>query len=115
MATPDGKVTFEAGGHTRTLQFTTNHCCLLEDKTGKSSLEIAAELDFALSMKTARAMFWAGLGEGDMTLEAAGMLIDELSKPRATQLLREAFSAAFPKPEKIGKEGDANPPGAAAG
>lgn len=114
MASPDGKVTFEAGGHARTLQFTTNRVCLLEDKLGKTTLDVATELQFNPRMGTIRAMLWAGLGEGDMTLEAAGGIIDEIGKAKATGLVREAFAAAFPKPEE-NVEGGENPPGAAAG
>ena len=117
MATPDGKVTFEAGGRTRSLQFTTNRLCLLEDKTGKTPLDIAVELEMNPRIGTLRAMFWAGMGEGDMTLDAAGDVMDELGRARAIAVARDAFEAAFPsKEEDAGdKEGGANPLVAAAG
>jgi hypothetical protein len=113
MATPDGKVTFEAGGRTRTLQFTINRLCLLEDKLGKTTLDVATELQFNPSMNTVRALFWAGLGESDLTLTDAGDLAFSMGMAAATSVVREAFAAAFPAPE--GKEGAANPPVAAAG
>jgi hypothetical protein len=114
MATPDGKVTFEAGGRNRTLQFTTNRLCLLEDKIDKPTLDIALELSVSPRMTTIRAMLWAGLGEGDMTLASAGEIIDELGKSEAIAFVRDAFAAAFPEKSEA-KEGDANPPVAAAG
>jgi hypothetical protein len=114
MATPDGKVTFEAGGRPRVLQFTTNRLCLLEDKVDKPTLDIALELSVSPSIRTIRAMLWAGLGEGDMTLAAAGEIMDELGKSEAIALVRDAFAAAFPE-QTEGKEGEAHPPVAAAG
>jgi hypothetical protein len=114
MATPDGKVTFEAGGRTRTLQFTTNRLCLLEEKIDKPTLDIAIELSISPRMSTIRAMMWAGLGEGDMTLAAAGEIIDELGKTEAIAHVRDAFDSAFPQ-KTDGEEGGKNPPVAAAG
>ena len=114
MPTPDGKVTFEAGGRTRVLQFTTNRLCLLEEKIGKTPLDVAVELEMNPRMATLRAMFWAGLGEGDMTLAGAGEVMDEIGRTQAIDLARSAFEAAFPTKEE-GGEGDANPQPAAAG
>ena len=116
MATPDGKVAFEAGGRGYVLQFTTNRVCLLEDRLEKTTLDIATELQFNPQMKTVRAIMWAGLGDGDLTLAEVGDLMDLLGKAKAVKLAKEAFDAGFPEPETEKKaEGAANPPGAAAG
>lgn len=116
MATPDGRVAFEAGGRTRVLHFTTNRVCLLEDKTGRTPLDLAIEIEMNPKVSTIRAMFWAGLGEGDMTLEAAGALMDEIGRTNAIQYARDAFHAAFPPRDDGERAGDdANPQTAAAG
>lgn len=115
MATLDGKVVFEASGKSHALQFTTNRLCLLEDKLEKSTLDIATELQFNPRMLTIRAMLWAGVANGGMTLADAGDLVDQLGKAVATKLAREAFDAAFPAPDVDAKEGAPNPPDAAAG
>lgn len=66
MATPAGKVFFEARGASMALQFTTNSLCALEEKTGLTTLEVAHELalgkaqSIGVSKKTLRALFWAG-------------------------------------------------------
>jgi len=118
MATPDGKVAFEAGGKGYTLQFTTNALCALEDKAGDSyrvALELAAGADNPLlvSKKTLRFMFWAGVVGGSLTLEQAGDLVDAIGHRRATEIAREAFDAAFPDMEEA--KGDEDPPKGAAG
>jgi hypothetical protein len=115
MATPDGTVTFEAQGKSRTLRFTTNALCLLEDKTEKTTLDIATELQFNPRMTTIRAMFWAGCGDHGLTLAQIGEMIDDMGKAEAIEVAREAFTAAFPDKDGSEKaEGDP-PPKAVAG
>lgn len=124
MATPTGKVSFDADGVAHTLQFTTNRLCLLEDKLGLTTLEIATELALAkseplsASARTIRGLFWAGVGSGQTTMEQAGDLIDRVGRPRAVALAIEAFDAAFPDTEegepKSAGEGE-NPQSGAAG
>ncbi len=117
MATPDGMVTFEAAGATRSLRLTTNALCLLEDKTEKSALDLATELQFNPRIGTVRALFWAAGGDHGMTLAQVGELIDEIGLAQATDLAREAFSAAFPEPDPDpdGAGAAARPPSAVAG
>ena len=114
MATVDGTVRFEAGGKDRALRFTTNALCLLEDKLDLSAMQIGNELQFGVSIVTLRGMFWAGLGDDEMTLAQAGEIIDAVGIKRAREIATEAFAAAFPD-----EEGDATsnegPPKAAAG
>ena len=113
MATPDGKVTFEAAGVTHTLQFTTNALCMLEEKLGKTTVEIATEMHFNPGIVTTRAMFWAALGDHSKTLAQIGDLIDQVGPLKATNLAKAAYAAAFPELQE--EAGEANPPPAAAG
>lgn len=115
MATPDGTVSFEAQGKSRTLRFTVNALCLLEDKTEKTTLEIATELQFNPHITTIRAMFWAACGDHGLTLAQIGDMIDDMGLPVAIEKAREAFTAAFPDKDDSEKAGDARPPKAAAG
>lgn len=121
-ATPTGVVTFEASGQPHCLQFTTNRLCALEEKTSDTILTVAQELalgkdqPLAVSSRTLRALFWAGAGDGSMTLAQAGELIDAIGHHRAVALVSEAFDAAFPQAEEAEpKDGTENPPGVAAG
>lgn len=124
MATVTGVVAFEAAGAAHTLQFSTNRLCLLEEKVGLSTFEVATELALgrdqrlAVSAKTLRALVWAGLGKGDMTLAEAGNIIDAVGQKRMLAIVIDAFDGAFPEEE----EGDgktagesANPLNGAAG
>lgn len=122
MATVTGIVSFDAGGVARRLQFTTNRLCALEDHCGLSSLEVATELALAktqplgASKKTLRALFWAGIGDGDMTLAQAGDVIDQVGHKRAVEIAIEAFDAAHPDlADEEEQEGADRPRDAAAG
>lgn len=116
MATPDGRVTFEAGGRSHVLQFTTNRVCLAEDKLGKTSLDIAVELEMNPKLNTIRTLFWAALGDDGMTLAQIGDMMDEIGRTDAVELARSAFMASFPpRSDDDGKEGGENPPVASAG
>lgn len=99
MASPIGKVTFEAGGATRSLQFTTNALCLAEERSGKRLIEIATELEIGVSMSTLRVLFWAAGSDREATLAQVGDLIDEIGVSKARQLALDAFAAAFPLAE----------------
>ncbi|TZG26507.1 hypothetical protein [Sphingomonas montanisoli] len=96
MAAPNGAVPFEAGGKARQLRFSTNALCLLEERLEVTTLAVATELEFGVSMRTLRGLFWAGCGEADMTLASAGDMIDELGAAKAVALAKDAYSAAFP-------------------
>jgi hypothetical protein len=120
MATPDGRVAFEAAGKSETLHFTTNRLCALEDKVGLTTIEVASELalgktqPLGVSKRTLRGLYWAGAGE--RTLGEAGDLVDAIGHHRAVAIAIEAFDAAFPDAEDGDKkDADQNPPIAAAG
>lgn len=113
MATPLGAVRFEAGGKSHQMQFTTNRLCMLEEKAGLTSLEVATELalgksqPLGCSKKTLRALFWAGVGDGSITLAQAGDLVDAIGHRRAIEIATDAFDAAHPDlAEDDGKVGD---------
>ncbi len=122
MAAVTGAVTFDGGGKPRSLRFTTNALCLLEDRINLTTLEVGRELAFgkqmplAVSKKTLRAIYWAGCG--DLTLDEAGDLIDSIGQARAVELAIEAYDAAFPDAVETGgaaDEGEKSPPIAPAG
>ena len=122
MATPTGIVSFEADGRAHALQFTTNQLCALEEKSSLSTLEVATELALAksqplgISKRTLRALFWAGVDGGTLTIDAAGALIDAIGHARAVSIAIEAFDAAHPDlADEEKKGGDDRPRDAAAG
>src|SRR5262245_39490599 len=94
-----GEVTFPCGGVEHRLIFSTNALCALEEETGKSLTQIGGEVtDLSkVSIGLLRTLFWAGLRDhhGDVTLEGAGRIMDELTTPAATALVVKAFALAF--------------------
>ncbi|ARR55331.1 hypothetical protein HY78_18735 [Rhizorhabdus wittichii DC-6] len=111
----DGTIAFEAQGKARSLRFTVNALCLLEDKLEKSTLDIATELQFNPRITTVRAMFWAGGGDHDMTLGQVGEMVDDLGIEKAIDIARRAFAAAFPDEDRSDRKGKARPRKAVAG
>jgi len=101
MAANDG-VTFEALGKVRTLRFSVNAFCDLEDKTGIGMGEIIETLKASPKMTFLRDCFWAGLRGADpaITSEEAGDVIDALGFEDAANKLGVAVNAAFPAPKK---------------
>lgn len=108
MATEQGIVRFEAGEATHTLVFGINALCALEDEFDCSVQEIGSKLSGGgkpVRMKDLRAIFRAGLIEGwpsggmineEPTHDDAGRIMTLLGPKRATELVGEAFVAAFP-------------------
>lgn len=103
-------VNFEVGGKSRTLRFSTNAFCDLEDHTGVGMTEIVEQLKSKPKLTFIRACFWVGLRGHDpeITLEGTGEVVDSLGIAEAATLLGQAVSAAFPVAK--GKQGDENPP-----
>lgn len=108
-------VTIEAGGKSRRLRFSSNAFCDLEEATGVSIFNLLDVLDNNPTLTFIRACVWAGLRSSDdeITMTAAGDIIDELGVLPATASLIKAVTAAFPVIK--GKEGGKNPPPAQAG
>lgn len=105
MANPHtGERSFEVGGATYTLRFTVNALCELEDAVGSSVSELGAALadPTRARVKLMRALLWAGLRDRhpQLTIEDAGALLDDGGAQRIMPLVAEAFSLAFPAPEK---------------
>lgn len=101
-------LSFEAAGKTYLLRFDINALCRLEDKTGKNIDAVADMLqpkDGIPRMRDLRLMFWAGLG-GKMTEEKAGDILSDLGLERGSQLLGQAFEAAFPQIGDAAATGD---------
>lgn len=104
MATAQGEVRFEAGGATHLLVFGINALCALEDEFDCSIEEIGTKLSGTAERKVRlsdlRQIFRAGLiehwPEGEPTVKEAGAIFTELGMARGTELLEEAFIAAFP-------------------
>lgn len=97
-----GGVTFDAGGKPRELRFSTNALCRLEERAGKSLQDVLAETAEGGRRTVAfRLLMWAGLG--DVTLEDAGEIMDEIGMAETDRIIAAALRAAFPPPS----EGDA--------
>ena len=95
---PRSKVTFDVGGKTYTLHYTTNAFVEFEDETGQSVLDVLGRAD--ISLKTIRALVWAGLVENHegITPKDAGRIIDEAGGLEPIMdLINGAISSALPQ------------------
>lgn len=99
-----GTVEFRYDGKTYTLSFSINAMCELEDLLGDSFGDMMAKAQdpTKVSMKTVRAMFWAGLRDhhNEMTIQDAGHLMTEIGLTEAGELVAKAFAAAMPEAAK---------------
>ena len=94
MANPlRGEVELKAGEKTYVLRYTTNALVELEERTGRSVMDIANRPSF----KDARALVWAGLihANPDLTLEQAGEIMDAAGFTEAIQAASQALRKAF--------------------
>lgn len=109
MANPHrGETEITVDGKAYRLRFSIDALCLLEDKTGKSIMQLVNDLQTPenVSITILRAILWAGLREhhADVDLKAAGEMI-----PAAGGVLPilagigKALELAFP-----GAQGEAN-------
>lgn len=90
------------GDHT--LVFSINAICDLEEALGRGISEIGVEMETGLSMRTLRAVIWAGLQERHpgTTEKQAGDVISKVGVPAAGEAVSAAFAAAFPQAEATG-------------
>lgn len=116
MANPHkGAVALETSDGIRSLRFSTNSICELEDHFGgKPIMEIVSELEdeSRVSMKMVRAVIWGALIADwpEASLEDAGNILDEVGIDVMTGKLGEALRRFFPEAQEGG-----NPPEAPAG
>lgn len=86
------------------LRFSANALCDLEEITGKSIMNIMADVKDPekMSMTTVRAMIYAGLKEHHpkITLQDAGNIVQDLTMLGAYLKVAEAAKAAFPDVEE---------------
>ena len=96
MANIRGAIEFEAGGVTRQLRYGMNAMARFQDVTGQTFLSALDKFQTdPTDMRTMRAIFWAGLG--NVTVEEAGDLIDEVGFQDVAEMIRQAITAAFPQ------------------
>jgi hypothetical protein len=112
--TERGEVDFEASGKTWTIRYTANALCEMEDALGQKTGAIIGQMQGAdgVSLKTLRAIFWAGLRGGGqkVSIEAAGDVMDAVGIPAVTELIGRGFERAFPGAES-GEAEDRPPTG----
>lgn len=98
-----GDVSFEAGGKSYTLRFSTFALVKLEESLGKSLVEIMNEISRldTMRLKTVVALLWAGLQKHHpgTTEEDAANLIDDVGGGIAGVMphINDAFERAFGK------------------
>lgn len=98
MANPEkGEVAFKAADAEYTLRYSTNAICELEDHLGRGLNAIVADLE---RVSTVRALLWAGLRakHPEITLKAAGEIMDKCGVPTTVGAVSDALKAAFPPP-----------------
>jgi len=111
-----GEVAFEAAGKVWSVRFGINEICDLEEETGRSVVELGAEMSNPATMRVTmlRAMVWAGLrgAHPEVSIKQAGELITEAGTETVIGLVGRAFQAAFPGAEEgaAGAGDDARPP-----
>jgi hypothetical protein len=103
MANPHrGEASFEVEGKTYRLRFSWNAAAEFEEPAGRSFYDAADTLAVGrLSVRTLRAMLWAGLQEHHpgLTLREAGVLIEKIGQIEAWTLVRKAIEYFFPTAE----------------
>lgn len=103
MANPHrGEVALQAGDQTYTLSYSINAICDLEDALGKPVGHIMQSLndEGGASMKTVRALVWAGLQDHhDVDERAAGLIATEVGVTEIVQKIGDALKLAFPERE----------------
>jgi hypothetical protein len=101
-----GGVTFDALGKPREFKFTTNSICRLEERAGKSLQEVLADTAGGKDTKRTvafRLLMWAGLG--DLTLDDAGDIMDDIGLAEVDRIIAEGLKLAFP-PKEPSAEGN---------
>jgi len=101
MANPHrGEAEFEVGGTTYRVKFNWNAAAEYEHQSGRVLSDALADVvETRLSATSLRAMLWAGLREHhrDVTLEAAGRLLDALGRRRAIDMMGVALQYYYPE------------------
>ena len=93
MANPHkGEVEFTVGAKAYKAVLTTNAICELETVLGRSVTELENRIT------TTRAVLWASLIEHQpkVTLADVGKMVDELGLIKATEIVRDIYTLAFP-------------------
>ena len=99
-----GGVTFDALGKPREFKFTTNAICRLEERAGKSLQDVLADTAERGRQTVAfRLLMWAGLG--DLTLDDAGDIMDDIGLAEVDRIIAEGLKLAFP-PKDQSAEGN---------
>lgn len=103
-----GRVPFTVGERELALRFTTNRLCDLEENTGISVLQFVKKMENPelITFSDVRRLMQAGL-EGEVSLNEAGEIADEIGVNVAIALIAKAFGAAF----EAGKPAQAGAPG----
>lgn len=103
MANPHrGETSFEVDGKEYRVRFSWNAAAEFEAPAGRTFYDAADDIAAArLSVRTLRAMLWAGLQEHHpgLTLREAGRLIEKIGHVEAWQLMRTAVEYFFPAPD----------------
>ncbi|NOX39760.1 MAG: hypothetical protein GXP05_04400 [Alphaproteobacteria bacterium] len=100
-----GTVTFDAGGKKYTLQYSTNALCELEDAADLPLADILTGMAKSMSIRTARLLFWAGLGDNhEITTKEAGLLMDKMGGVAGIMpVIEKAIAASMPEDTSEGK------------
>jgi hypothetical protein len=99
-----GGVTFDALGKPREFKFTTNAICRLEERAGKSLQDVLADTAEGGRRTVAfRLLLWTGLG--DLTLDDAGDIMDDIGLAEVDRIIAEGLKLAFP-PKEPSAEGN---------
>ncbi len=121
MNTLKGEYKFEADGSVYRMVYTIDALIDLEERFGKTVIEIAAMLGGNLRIKDLRTLFRAGLAEhhADLDEKAVGRVMTSVGIAPAGAILSEAFLAAFgagvSSDGEAGADAPADPPPAAGG
>lgn len=111
-----GEISFSALGQDWKIKLGTNAMCEIEDKTGKSIIEIGQLLgdQKTATLKLLRVVLWGGLQQyhEGIDLIKVGLIIDDIGMAKAGELIGEAFAAATSATSAKG--GGAHPKKAAA-
>jgi len=96
-----GEVAFTVDGEEMILLIDINALCVVEDRLGKKTADIVGDLE-AMGLSMLRTIFWAGLQDHrpGLSPKEAGKIIQQITPPKARELVMQAFIASFPVPQE---------------
>lgn len=107
MSIKKRSVKFKALGKQHELRFTINNMVAFQEATGEDLMKVIEGFEAGdIDLKKLRALFWAGLGQTEMSHEEAGDIMDDLGFQEALEAIFEAVNLMLPSGNEGTKAGN---------